>query len=87
MDTAVKQVLYHAVTRWQEKQAARLIPFTKWCHDNGINGDRLSFHAYARGECEIAGDLEDDEWAFVWNLFREREDSRDLRDTQRDALR
>jgi len=64
-----------------------LISFESFCHDWDINGDSDAFHKYVRGNLDTPGDLTWQNWQFVWKLFTDWEDSRDLSFTQMDALR
>lgn len=64
-----------------------LITFESFCRDWGITWNRAAFHKFVRGNLNQPGDLTWDSWQFVWRLFTDQEDSRDLRDTQQDALR
>ena len=82
MTTALGTNITLEVTRL--KQAP--VSFNRFCHARQVNDDRMAFHAFAREECGIVGDLTWDGWWFVWDLFRDRQDTRDLAETQRDAL-
>jgi hypothetical protein len=52
----------------------------------GVNEYRDEFWHYVRDECGLAGDLSPDTWWDLWEGFTRRQDARDERETQADAV-
>jgi len=61
--------------------------FNEYTHQQGVNGDRAKFHTFVRQELNIQGDMVQGDWDWLYWIFCDREDARDLRETQADALR
>lgn len=64
---------------------AHYVDFNSFCRIDGITGERENFHRWLVINC-LAGLHSFDDWKCLYMMFEDERDSRDERETQRDAL-